>query len=196
MSPPERVAREHLAKGRFRKAREDFKQLCKIDRPKFLPLLIEANIGLAREMAGRGMVADAQQVLIYLKTIASPEQLLGLELELRAGSAAPSQGSVVADILRTLANPSLVGAERHRLADWAVLAFEAVPNPPAEAALAAQELGAILSALRAISERQFDQALELVRPLGQTSAFSHWKVFVKGLCAFYCEDSGTGVAIF
>ncbi len=188
MNPQERAGREYLARGRFRKAREEFKLLCKIDRPKFLPLLVEANIGLAREMAGKGLVADAQQVLSYLKTIAAPEQLLGLELELGAGSATPGQGSALPDILQTLAKPSLAGAERQHLADWAVLAFEPVPNPRPEVAALAQELGAIVSALRAISERQFDQALELVRPLGQASVFSHWKVFVKGLGAFYCGD--------
>jgi tetratricopeptide (TPR) repeat protein len=188
MSQRERVARDFLAQGRFRKARDEFKLLCKLDRPKFLPLLVEANIGLAREMAGKGMVDEAQQVLYYLKTIATPEQLLGLSLELQSRSAKPGQGPAVAEILWSLAKPSLAGAERQNLADWAVLAFEPVANPRPEVAALAQELAAIVSALQAISERHFDQALELIRPLGQASAFSHWKMFIKGLGAFYCGD--------
>ena len=195
-NPLERAGREFLAQGRFRKARDEFKILCKTDRPKYLPLLIEANIGLAREMSGKGMVAEAQQVLSYLKTIAGPEQLLGLELELGAGPATPSQGSAAPDILRTLAKPSLAGAERQHLADWAVLAFEPVPNPAPELAALAQELAAIVSALRAISEQQLDQALELVRPLGQVSVFSHWKVFIKGLVAFYLGDGERAARFF
>jgi tetratricopeptide (TPR) repeat protein len=188
-SPQERAAREFLAQGRFRKARDEFKLLCKIDRGKFLPLLVEANIGLAREMAGKGMLAEAQQVLSYLKTIASAEQLLGLELELGTGSATARPGAGLEDVLKALAKPGPDGAERQHLADWAVLAFEPVPTPSPETAALVQELAAIVSALRAISERQFDQALELVRPVGQASAFSHWKLFVKGLAAFHRGES-------
>jgi tetratricopeptide (TPR) repeat protein len=199
-SPQERAAREFLAQGRFRKARDEFKLLCKIDRPKFLPLLVEANIGLAREMAGKGMVEEARQVLSYLKTIVSAEQLLGLELELGAGSATPGQTpdrpSAVPEVLRTLAKPALAAAERRHLADWAVLAFEPVPNPAPEAAAPAEELAAIVSALRAVSERQFDQALELLRPVGQASVFSHWKLFVKGMVAFHRGESERAARFF
>jgi tetratricopeptide (TPR) repeat protein len=195
-SPQERAAREFLAQGRFRKARDEFKLLCKIDRPKFLPLLIEANIGLAREMAGKGMVEEARQVLSYLKTIVPGEQLAGLELELRAGSATPGQASAVPAALRALAKPALPAAERQHLADVVVLAFEPVPNPAPETAALARELAAIVSALQAISERQFDQALELLRPLGQASVFSHWKLYVKGLAAFYRGDSERAARLF
>jgi len=192
----ERAAREFLAQGRFRKARDGFKLLCKIDRPKFLPLLVEANIKLAREMAGKGMVSEAQQVLSYLKTIVASEQLLALELELGASSATPGQGCAVMDILKTMVKPALAGSERQSLADWVVLSFEPVPPPPPELAAVAQELEAIVSALRAVSGRQFSQALELVRPLGQASVFSHWKAFIKGLGAFYCGDSVRAARFF
>ncbi|MEI7924470.1 MAG: hypothetical protein WCJ40_21390, partial [Planctomycetota bacterium] len=86
MSSQERVARDLLASGRFRKARDEFKVLCKADRQKYLPLLVEANVGLAREMLGKNMVEEARQVLVYLKTIARPEQLRVLELELNVNS--------------------------------------------------------------------------------------------------------------
>jgi tetratricopeptide (TPR) repeat protein len=196
MNAQERAGREFLEQGRFRKARDEFKILCKMDRPKFLPLLVESNIGLAREMHGKGMIAEAQQVLHYLKSIATPDQLLVLELEMGAGSASPGHGPGVPDVLAMLAKPSLTGVDRQNLADRAVLAFEPVPNPGPESAALAQELGAIVSALRAVSERQFDQALELVRPLGQTSVFGHWKMFIKGLGAFYSGDSERAARFF
>ena len=81
MSKQERMAREYLAQGKFRKARDEFKVLVKLDRPKFLPLLVEANFALAREMLGKGMVSEARQLIEYLKTIAPPSTVLALELE-------------------------------------------------------------------------------------------------------------------
>ena len=41
---------EMMRDGRWRKARDAVKDLCKRDRMRYLPLLIEANIGLVREM--------------------------------------------------------------------------------------------------------------------------------------------------
>jgi len=81
-NPQEQRAREFLAQGRFRKARDELKILCKADRARYLPLLVEANVGLAREMMSKGQVSEAQQVVAYLKTIATPEQLRVVELEL------------------------------------------------------------------------------------------------------------------
>ena len=40
------------------------------DRAKFLPLLVEANVGLARAMLTKRLVSEAQQVVAYLKTSA------------------------------------------------------------------------------------------------------------------------------
>ena len=182
------MAREYLAQGRFRKARDEFKVLCKADRPRFLPLLIEANLGLAREMLGKGMVAEAQQVVAYLKTIASREQVFALELEVNPGAAASGQANVIAEILGMLARPLPATAEWQRLADRAVLAFEPLANPAPEVAALARELEAIVSALRAVSERQFERALDMVRPVGQSSVFGQWKNFIKGLAAFHGGD--------
>ncbi|MGH7967432.1 MAG: hypothetical protein ACREIC_01760, partial [Limisphaerales bacterium] len=50
----EQRGREFLAQGRWRKARDEFKPLVKADRARYLPLLIEANVGLVREMISKG----------------------------------------------------------------------------------------------------------------------------------------------
>src|SRR5436190_22864334 len=89
LDPLEKQAREYLAARRWRKARDEFKLLVKKDRAKFLPLLIEANVGLVQEMLGKGLVSEAQQVVAYLKTIAPPEVMKSLELQMasKSGSA-------------------------------------------------------------------------------------------------------------
>src|SRR5579863_915723 len=86
MGAAERRVREFLAAGRFRKARDEIKLLCKIDRPKYLPLLIEANQGLAGEMLAKGQVSEARQVIAYLRTIASPADVRAVELEIAVKS--------------------------------------------------------------------------------------------------------------
>src|SRR5687768_9642812 len=78
----EQRARDFLAQKQWRKARDELKPLVKADRPRFLHLLIKANIGLSREMTAKGQVAEAQQVLSYLAGIATSEQMRAAELEL------------------------------------------------------------------------------------------------------------------
>ena len=78
----ERAAAEALTTGHFRKARDLYKELCKVDRPRFVGKLIEANQGLALQMIQKGQCSEAVQVRNYLKTIAPPEVLLELDLEL------------------------------------------------------------------------------------------------------------------
>lgn len=194
MSAQERLAREYLAQARFRKARDEFKQLCKLDRLKFLPWLVEANLGLAREMLGKGMISEVRQLANYLKTIASPEQMLALELELNSPA---DQQAMLPDILMAVAKPSLSEAERQRLADRAVLAsFEPLQNSHVDSSALGGELEAIVSGLQAVSERQFEQALDRVRPLSQSSVFGHWKLFVKGLAAFHSPEREKAVRFF
>ncbi|MCL5096011.1 MAG: hypothetical protein M1608_00445 [Candidatus Omnitrophica bacterium] len=187
--------REFLATGRYRKARDELKQLCKMDRAKYLPLLIQANRGLIRAMIAKGQHSEAQQVLAYLKTIAPPAEIRALELEL---SAQTVQGEALfSAVLPLLADPrsSLSEAEKRRLADQVVLAFEPFPEGnPALTALAA-EVQVIHRALQAVCEGNPDHALELVRPVPRSSMVSHWKIFVKGLAAFHSSYPEKGARL-
>lgn len=185
----ERRAQEFLAAGRFRKARDEFKLLCKIDRAKYLPLLVRANQGLVKEMLAKGLVSEAEQVIAYLKTIASPAELKVLELE--AASRSNDQAKVVASSISLLADPAsnLPEADRWRMADHLVLAFQpVVADGPGTAQLAA-ELRAVHGALQAVAAEQYDHASDLLRPLPHHSSLSHWKLFIKGLTAFHLGDS-------
>lgn len=192
MNPQEQRARDLLAQGLFRKARDEFKVLCKTDRTRYLPWLIEANCGLARAMVAKGMKMEAMQVLSYLKTLGPSVVVQALEIELGADSAQTQGG--LDGLLSLMADPNLPPPTRQRLADQAVLRFElpAEATPPSIAG----ELGAIIKALRAISERQFSLALDLVRPLPHVSPFSHWKTLVKGLAAFHGGNGEKAVRAF
>lgn len=185
----EQRAAAFLAEGKFRKAREEAKLLRKLDAARGLPLLVRANVGLAREMMSKGLVSEAQQVLAYLATIATPAELRAIETELagHTGDFAPAAQNAV----RTLAGSTdaLGEAERLRMADLLVLAFDDPPaDTPGGAALTA-ELRAIHAALRALAEQQWSGAHDALRPVPQRSVFSHWKLFLKGLLAFHQGDA-------
>lgn len=195
----EQRAREFIACQQWRKARDELKPLVKADRPRFLPLLIEANLGLARAMMAKGQVAEAQQVLTYLAGIAPADQLRGIELELlqQSGTGGSSSSSLLrlATALCDTAHP-LPEPERVRLADSLVLGFTPLPgDDPAYASLAA-ELKAVLDALLALSQARWEAMNELLRPVPRRSVLGHWVGFLKGLAAFYAQDGDKAERFF
>jgi hypothetical protein len=184
----ERRIRSLLKQCSWRKARDEAKPLCKSDRARFLPLLIEANVGLVRAMFAKGQFSDARQVVAYLKTIAPPETWLALETEIAIRSEhAPTVLGAHLQLLDR-SNVTLSESQRQRIADQLVSAFQPVQASAADASIVAAELGAIHEALAAVSAEQYDRAAELIRPLPRDSAFRHWKLFIKGLVDFHRGD--------
>ena len=198
--PPSVLAAEKralgfLAEGKWRAARDEIKPLVKVDRARFLPILIEASSGLVREMAQKGRAAEARQMLAYLATIAPADRVRALAAEITVSTspaATPTAG------LELLAQPAcaLPEAERVRLADRAVLAFVPAPaDKPALAALAA-ELAVIHDGLAQVSSAQWAGLGSRLRAVPRHSVFSHWVVFIKGLAAFYTGDTDRAVQFF
>jgi tetratricopeptide (TPR) repeat protein len=192
----EQRAREFLAQKQWRKARDELKPLTKIDRPRFLPLLIKANIGLSREMMAKGQVAEAQQVLSYLATIATSDQLRAVDLEMTsqmeptAGSADKLAGELAA------ANATRTESEKLRLADKLVLTFQELGAGVVRDERMAAELRAVHEALLAASMQQWDRLPDILRPIAHRSVFAHWSAFIKGLAAFHTGESERAVRFF
>lgn len=194
----EQRVRTLLAEEKWRQARDELKALIKADRARFLPLLIQANIGLARKMLAGGQAAEARQVLSYLAAIAPPSELRALELELAMRSATPGQS--LPQFFTALADPPapLAEAERRQLADLLVMGFESVAVPgttPAQVGLAA-ELRAIHAALAALAAQQWSVVSEQLRLVSHRSALSHWTVFIKGVAAFHADDTDRAGRLF
>ncbi|MBI4026383.1 MAG: hypothetical protein HY360_15465 [Verrucomicrobia bacterium] len=184
----EQRARDFLETGRYRKARDEIKPLCKINRAKYLPLLIQANQGLMREMISKGQISEAQQVLAYLKTIAPPSEWRALDLELAARG--DNWNAVLANVvsMMTDSRQSLTESEKQCAADRLVLTFLPIPAGLPGAAQLAGETQAVHDALRALAEQQFERVQEALRLIPHGSIFGQWKMFVKGLVAFYSGD--------
>src|SRR5271166_2915928 len=158
----ERQAREDMSAGRFRKARDTYKILCKLDREKNLPGLIEANRRLAEELMENGLISEAEQVLAYLKTIAPSSSVRATDVCLalkRHDWRAAQEGA-----LRLLNDKTTAQDERDRaaMADALVLAFA---DPQESGRLVfpeASDLAAVVGALRCASEERWEQAQELL----------------------------------
>lgn len=194
--PVEVTARADLAAGRWRKARDAFKELLKRDRATFQPLLVEANVGLARSMLAKELISDARQVLTYLRTIAPPATIAALEAEITAHAARSPK--VAPDPVAQLLDGTLAPTERRAIADQLVVAFAKsdVDTTTAEKAQVASDLRAIQQAIEFACLGNHDGALDLVRPLGRDSAFAHWRLFVRAVVAFQRGDGDKAAQYF
>jgi tetratricopeptide (TPR) repeat protein len=185
-------AREDLAAGKFRKARETYKLLCKRDRERYLPGLIEANTRLMDELRERGLVSEAEQVMAYLKTIAPPKALAGLEI--RAALQRADWTGALGSAAKMLADAP---GDQAVVADALVLAFEqtAGPNAPALPERVKSELAAVTGALECVARAEYGAAQDLLRPLPRESMFADWKMLIKGMVAFHTGDMAKAEAL-
>jgi hypothetical protein len=178
-----------LRQGKWRRARDLAKELCKQDKARYLPLLIAANEGLARELLSRGQTSEAAQVVAYLKTIAPPEVVAALQ---QVQVIAPSSIPVSDGALHWLQAQRL--AERVErsaalLADcWGDVDALVTGNfhpPTAEAgsleARVGAELTSVLQAVAATATGDWENAQTALRALPRLSIFQHWRMLLRGV---------------
>ncbi len=198
-----------LAAQRWRKARDAAKELCKKDRPRYVPLLIAANAGLAQDLLERGLTQDAIPVIAYLKTIAPPEFVTALEAkqnENRAveviqksqpGQAAAAGWDLLSAAVATLEQGGTVSAAALLTADQFVSGI--VPPPPAvdgvEDSLA-NELSLVQRAMDATGDGRWEEAQETLRGLPRRSVFQHWRLFLRGVRCVHQGETTTAQQCF
>ncbi|MDC0934700.1 hypothetical protein OAS39_00335 [Pirellulales bacterium] len=78
------------------------------------------------------------------------------------------------------ADPALFG----ELIDAAVLSGDAAPCPSE----LIPEIESVRDALRAVSEKNDSEAIDAIHGIGRTSPVADWKLFIRGLIAFYERD--------
>ncbi len=189
-------AREFLERGKWRKARDLIKPLFKTNHERYKPLLIEANIGLGREMLAKGLVKEAEQVVEYLADIASPAQIAALKIEVQTASGDDAAVDA-SEILKALNDPNaeVPEGDRIRLADQTMLASQ-VEEEGAETSGSQAEVAAIWRALLAVTQSDWEAVATQLRKVPRRSAFSHWALFAKGLAALYSSDTTKAARCF
>ncbi len=197
-----------MCEGRWRKARDAAKSLCKKDRGRYLNLLIEANLGLAREMHAKGLSKDAGTVADYLETIAPPEITAALRRELTvahkpAAAAKPAGAGAALAWMNALqcARALDEGADPASLdlAGLDSLVLDPFVPPPPEDGCAqrvAAELAAVRQAAAATGDGRWEEARDALRAVPAGSVFRHWRMFLRGFRWFIREDPATARQCF
>ncbi|WP_157210714.1 tetratricopeptide repeat protein [Verrucomicrobium spinosum] len=205
-SPPPSVSavadrvRTLLDAKQWRKARDEAKQGCKADKAKFLPLLIEANTGLTREMIAKKQISEAEQVLAYLATIAPKEfvdelkkEMLGQkEVQLAQQSVVRPQGAGAARVptveevaglaARLGSGEELAASDWSRVDAWVADGLgRNLPAPKGEVPQVVQDMTAVSRAIDAVGAGNFSEAQDLLRPLSLRSLLQHWKAFLRAV---------------
>jgi tetratricopeptide (TPR) repeat protein len=178
----EQAGLEFLRSGKFRKARDSFKSLHKILPAHALPLLIEANLGLANEMMAKGLASEANQVMAYLKTIAPADQDLTLTPVTKANPA-DAWAALVGPAGQRLVSATPQSGVSLQAADEIILGAsspEHPEHPDARAILAAFDLG--------YGPAASEETAKFMRTVPRASPFSHWVLFFKGMAALEAGD--------
>ena len=195
---------EWIGEGRWRKARDAAKELTKKDRARYLPLLVESNVGLVREMIAKGLAKEAGTVVDYLQSIAPAELVAALRAEIAAPRVEPGKAVVAGEGARWWAvTLRVAGQEEISAADMAAVDLlvtdgfspEAVDGEVAAAGLAA-ELTAVRSALAATGDGRWEEAREALRGLPRQSVFRYWRLFLRGMRCIFDEDLETARQCF
>ncbi|WP_050024378.1 hypothetical protein [Verrucomicrobium sp. BvORR034] len=191
--------RSLLSAKQWRKARDEAKQGCKADKATFLPLLIEANTGLALEMISKKQISEAEQVISYLATIAPKEivdllkkEIVAQKESLAGATPAPPQASasvrlptldeVTALASKLSSGEEIASSDWNRIDAWVAEALSrSLPTLKEGSSQILQDLIAIGRAVEAVGNGDFPAAQDLLRPLSLKSALQHWKSFLRAV---------------
>jgi tetratricopeptide (TPR) repeat protein len=174
-----------IAEGRFQQALELAKQLYKTEpTPDHLDLLKKTYLGRARQLHASGYDRDAATTLDAAIRIdaANAAWLEQLAAELAACGAAQR----AMELLKQVPSPSMSSAVFARAADAAVQ-HEAAGRSSLPAEMHA-DFDRLLKAFQQVQAGEDDAAKETLQGIGLKSPFLEWKLFLRGLQAYYQSD--------
>ena len=189
-------ARLDLEQKNYRRAKDWLKELYKRDREQYLPMLVECYRFLATQMIERGQTAEAKTVLDQIRTLSGGESDLASEtlLALKSGDFSTA-ARVFVDTYSRQKN-ALSQRNASIAADALVMAFEDFPQLKMHNPELLNELTAIQGALKKVCNEQFTEAIDELKNVSYHSLFSNWKLFIKGLCAFYARQDQKALEAF
>jgi len=195
--------------GRWRKARDAAKELCKRDRARYLDLLIQANVGLAREMLGKGLLKEAETVVAHLASFAPAETVALLRKEMavpqgkRQLEALADSGGAGWWMAALRADEILMQQGNISPADQAAVdllvtdSFEPdLAGGEERVAQLAAELKAVRNACAATGEGRWEEAKDSLRTLPRQSIFWQWRIFLRGVRCVFEEERETARQCF
>jgi tetratricopeptide (TPR) repeat protein len=190
----EQQAKNHLSTGRFRQAVNDYKALIKQDLDAYLPGLRTAYEGLYKQRLDKGMLAEAGMILDQLEKLPGNIPCAGsIRLWLKSRKFAKAAEMAIKVLAGGTQIPQQDGA---LAADALVTAFDELPPLQDLPGSVGDHLQRIQTALKAVAEQKYPQALAAIKVIGLRSIFFSWKCLIKGYCAFYRRDDSKALAAF
>ncbi len=185
----EALARREYAAGRYRRAKDAYKLLHKRDPEKYLADLTNCYKAMAAEMLEDGRPTDAEPILEHLR------ELTGKPVDpvtLWNPSPPPAENSGVDTPTDTKTDRS-----RNRILgiDAAIILLSG-ENSTHSSENADSEQALVHDALKSICESRFDDATKLVRGISAKSPYASWRLFIKGLTAYYTGKDEIAISAF
>ena len=184
------MAQGYLEKSSFRKAKDIYKKLCKQDREKYLPKLVESYEGLMKQMLECGQIKEAKVIMEHILEH-NPHAnydinavLIDLKCQDYKEATTKITGLICSDNLPT--------DQSNMAADVLVLNFEIPDNLPLEIS---DELRLIYETLEAICNEDCEKS-NLLRGISRKSIFKSWKLLIKGMFAFYAGEDHKSLESF
>jgi len=178
-----------LDRQNYRRAKEWLKELCKRNKELYQPRLIACYQGLAQQMLGKGQLPEAKTVFEQIRLLTG--RPVNGRLEAQSLTVADDYSAAASVSVRQYGEEgggTLTAAEGKSLADALVIAFEDIPELQENHPDLHRELLAVRTALVHLSAERFADAQNELKAIGRRSIFADWRLFIKGLCAFYAGD--------
>ena len=192
----EQKANSDLARRNYRRAKEWLKELCKRNKGQYLPQLIECYNGLARQMLEKGQTADAKTIFDHIRFLAGDKVDPNAEAQLATRSEDYLAAAKVLIRQYGNGNKPLNTEDGRGMADALVVAFEDIPQFKEENPELYKELTAVRRALEHVCAERFTDALGELKHIRLQSVFAGWRLFIKGLCAFYAGENSRALEAF
>jgi hypothetical protein len=192
----EQKAQSDLDRQNYRRAKEWLKELCKRNKSKYLPQLIECYNGLAKQMLEKGQTADAKTIFDQIRFLAGDKVDPNAEAQLAIRS---EDYLAAAEVLIRQCGDGhkpLSTKDGRTMADALVIAFEDLPRFQEEHPELYEELTAVRKALEYVCAERLTDALGALKPIRLQSVFAGWRLFIKGLCAFYAGENSKALEAF
>ncbi|MDO8721430.1 MAG: hypothetical protein Q7J31_04290 [Syntrophales bacterium] len=184
----EQKAQSDLDRQNYRRAKEWLKELCKRNKSHYLPQLTACYNGLAKQMLEKGQTVDAKNIFDHIRFLAGDKVDPHAEAQLATRSENYSAAAEIMIRRYGDGNKPLTTEDGRVIADTLVIAFEDVPRLQEKHPELYKELTAVRRALEYVCTERFTDALGELKHIRLQSVFAGWRLFVKGLCAFYAGE--------
>ncbi len=187
----ELIISQALEKQRFKDAIVHLKKLVTLD-SKYLPKLILCYQNLIDQSFDKKDYSEVKKQIMALKEFALPQEYLSREINL-----AVEEGRFNDAARLTIAHfDSLAPESRWFHCDTLLLSDIEINKDSIPDEKLCAELLAVQSALQYVSNEQYEEVAIATKIIGLKSPVSHWKLFVKGVCAYYTGDDSTAIKAF